>query len=74
MYEIGSAAHSKAGRILSTLSRSGRPVLLVPSHPAKTASGRLLDGVIAVAWDRSIQATRAIHKLLPFLGQTAPVI
>jgi nucleotide-binding universal stress UspA family protein len=66
-------AHAGPDVFLSTLSRSGRPVLLVPSHPRQTPQGSLFDGIIAVAWDRSIQATRAIHNLMPFLGTGSAV-
>lgn len=52
---------------MSILLRSGRPILLVPSHNLLTQPGELFDRVVAVAWDRSVQATRAIHNLLPFL-------
>jgi nucleotide-binding universal stress UspA family protein len=53
---------------MSTLLRSGRPVLLVPSYCNSPCPWEIFDRDVAVAWDRSIQATRAIHNLLPFLG------
>lgn len=52
---------------MSTLLRSGRPVLLTPSQDDGLDPGDLFDGDVAVAWDRSVQATRALHNLLPFL-------
>lgn len=54
---------------MSILLRSGRPVLLVPSQNSIPLSGELFDADVAVAWDRSVQATRTLHNLVPFLHQ-----
>jgi nucleotide-binding universal stress UspA family protein len=42
--------------------RCGRPVLVVPATVQSTALGR-----IAVAWDGSREAVRAVHDALPLL-------
>ena len=56
---------------MSTLMRSGRPVLLAKSCDNGTEPGMLFDQDVAVAWDRSVQATRTIHNLLPLLQARA---
>jgi nucleotide-binding universal stress UspA family protein len=56
---------------MGTLMRSGRPVLLAKSYGDTSSAGELFGQDIAVAWDRSVQATRAIHNLLPFLQANA---
>jgi len=48
---------------------SGRPVLLVPSQPVK----RLAE-TIAVAWDRSREAARAVSAALPLLRRAKRVL
>jgi len=52
---------------MSTLLRSGRPILLASSQGDVPIVMDPFDGDVAVAWDRSVQATRALHNLLPFL-------
>lgn len=52
---------------MSILLRSGRPVLLSPTLGDQRIAGDTFDKDVAVAWDRSVQATRTIHNLLPFL-------
>lgn len=47
-----------------TLLRCGRPVLLAPSHLPET-----LGAAIAIAWNASPEATRAVSGALPFLAQ-----
>jgi nucleotide-binding universal stress UspA family protein len=52
---------------MSVLARSGRPVLLAPIELGSGSPGELFSADVAVAWDRSVQATRSIHNLLPCL-------
>jgi nucleotide-binding universal stress UspA family protein len=47
---------------------SGRPVLLVPAMPAAGL------GSVAVAWDRSREATRAVGAALPLLTAAEKVV
>jgi nucleotide-binding universal stress UspA family protein len=56
------APHSDA--IEQTLIQSGRPVLLAPAAPPE-----VLGETIAVAWNGSAQAVRALAAALPFLRQ-----
>ena len=53
---------------MSTLLRSGRPVLLPPVGGDGRTAGDIFGKDVAIAWDRSVQATRAIHNLSPFLA------
>lgn len=46
----------------AALLRSGRPLLMVPSEARKTIGNR-----IVVAWDGSLEATRALGAAMPFL-------
>jgi nucleotide-binding universal stress UspA family protein len=52
----------------SVVLRCGRPVLVVPAVPKL---GSLAD--IAIAWDGSREAVRAVHDALPLLRQAASV-
>ncbi|OYW83582.1 MAG: hypothetical protein B7Z26_00095 [Asticcacaulis sp. 32-58-5] len=63
---LSNAATAPDG-FMSSLSRSGRPVLLVPHEINVPNPGELFDANVAMAWDRSVQATRTIHNLLPCL-------
>ena len=49
---------------------SGRPVMIVPAEPAKSA----LDGTIVAAWDGSAEAARAINDALTFLKSASRVV
>ncbi|TFG85593.1 MAG: universal stress protein [Hyphomicrobiales bacterium] len=49
---------------------SGRPVIIVPAIPEKSA----LDGTIVAAWDGSAEAARAINDALTFLKPAARVV
>jgi nucleotide-binding universal stress UspA family protein len=58
--------HSDA--VEEVLIRSGRPVLLVPAtHPSQ------IGHVVAVAWNGSAQAARALAAAMPFLEKTNAV-
>lgn len=48
---------------------SGRPLLLVPSDGSEK-----IGGCIAIAWDRSREATRAVDAALPFLVEAEKVV
>ncbi len=48
---------------------SGRPVLLVPAVPAAG-----LGSAVAIAWDRSREATRAVGAALPLLAAAKKVV
>ncbi|HTZ78305.1 MAG TPA: universal stress protein [Stellaceae bacterium] len=52
-----------------TVMRCGRPVLLAPAHPPKE-----LGTTIAVAWNGSAEAARAVAGSLPFLAHAKSVI
>ena len=52
-------------------SNSGRPILVFPEDPNRTLPASLDN--IAVAWDFSPPATRAIADALPFLGRAKQV-
>jgi nucleotide-binding universal stress UspA family protein len=47
-----------------------RPVLLVPF----AGMPRRLDGTVMVAWDGSVEASRALHHSLPLLGLASAVL
>jgi nucleotide-binding universal stress UspA family protein len=51
-----------------TVLRSGRPVLLAPSRPAVP-----LGQIVAIAWNASPAAARAVSAALPFLAQAAEI-
>jgi len=53
----------------TTLFDSGRPVLLAPTTPIKD-----LGSTVAVAWDRSREAVRAVHAALPILARAKRVV
>lgn len=53
----------------SLLMASGRPVLLVPRHGLKKMPKR-----VAVAWDGSLPAARAVSSAMPFLEQAEHVV
>lgn len=53
----------------SVLFDSGRPVLLLPAGTVKD-----LGSAVAVAWDRSRQAVRAVHAALPILRRAQRVV
>jgi nucleotide-binding universal stress UspA family protein len=48
---------------------SGRPVLLVPAEPATD-----LGATVAIAWDRSCEAARAVGAALPLLTAASKVV
>lgn len=50
------------------LTRSGRPALLVPAHPVASV-GR----VIAIAWNGSAEAARAVKDAMPFLVRATQI-
>jgi nucleotide-binding universal stress UspA family protein len=52
-----------------TLLQSGRPVLLAPAQVPET-----LGNVLAIGWNGSAQAVRALSASLPFLGPSAEVV
>jgi nucleotide-binding universal stress UspA family protein len=54
--------HSDA--IEQTLLQSGRPVLVAPAEPPAA-----IDETIAIGWNGSVQAVRAVAAVLPFLRQ-----
>ncbi|MGH9614812.1 MAG: universal stress protein [Bryobacteraceae bacterium] len=59
---------TSTGTIEQTLTRSGRPVLLAPAEPpASTGS------TVAVAWNGSPQAVRALSSALPILANADAV-
>jgi nucleotide-binding universal stress UspA family protein len=49
--------------LLVSLFKGGRPVLIVPNMATPAPS----EAVVAVAWDGSLAASRAVHDALPFL-------
>jgi nucleotide-binding universal stress UspA family protein len=68
---LDTAASSTQGReaIEDALFDSGRPVLVVPQH-----GGRATPRRIAIAWDGSARAARAVADALPFLRSADTVI
>ena len=55
----------------SALFETGNPVLVVPNvHKAK----KVLGGKVALAWDGSIQSSRALHRSLPILQKSKEIV
>ncbi len=70
MSRVGGAGESGLSAAFdAALFDSGRPVLLVPGE-AVASIGR----IVAVAWDRSREATRASSASLPFLAKAEKVV
>ena len=60
--------HPHTDVLEDTLMHCGRPVLLAPAHPPKE-----LGGTIAIAWNGSAEAARAVAGALPFLRHAKAV-
>lgn len=58
---------------LTALFDTGRPVLFVPTQDEANPAPAKTPKTIAIAWDGSRQAARAVHDALPFLEQADKV-
>jgi len=59
----------RASTLRAALFAGGRPVLLLPDHPAVTTVGR----TVAIAWNGTAEAARAVHGALAFITRAADV-
>lgn len=55
------------GTIIPVLFNTGRPVLFIPSIKDGGTSFNWRDKIVAIAWNGSIEAARALHNALPLI-------
>jgi nucleotide-binding universal stress UspA family protein len=57
----------------SVLLQTGRPVLVVPETYDCLRAESVFDRAVSFAWDGSLEASRAVHTVLPFLSADCEV-